>query len=235
LILVEEKTLPHTFLSSIFINFEDYNNRNIEDELYTHELVHVNQKHTLDILFIEFLKVIFWFNPLLIFYKKAIQLNHEFLADEEIVKTYNNVPFYQNLLLQKGSGNKTIYLASNMNYSVTKKRLIMMTKSTSQKIAVLKKIAIIPILAGLIYFFCVEVVAQEKIINVNSQEKNTEITNKDKRARGILHYYLKSRKLTSMSATVFNNMWVQTAPKCSCGKDGILYICLDINCVNYSK
>lgn len=180
LILVEEKTLPHTFLNSIFINFEDYNNRNIEDELYTHELVHVTQKHTLDILFIEFLKVVFWFNPIFIFYKKAIQLNHEFLADEEIVKTYNNVLFYQNLLLQKGSGNQTIYLASNLNYLVTKKRLIMMTKSTSQKIAVLKKIAIIPILACLIYFFCVEVVAQEKIINTNLGEKISEITDKDK-------------------------------------------------------
>ena len=65
LVLVEEKTLPHTFLNSIFINFDDYNNRNIEDELYTHELVHVTQKHTLDILFIEFLKVVFWFLSLI--------------------------------------------------------------------------------------------------------------------------------------------------------------------------
>ena len=167
LILVEEETLPHTFLNSIFINFNDYNHRNIEDELYTHELVHVTQKHTLDILFIEFLKIIFWFNPLFIFYKKAIQLNHEFLADEEIVKTYNNVSFYQNLLLQKGSSNQTIYLASNLNYSITKKRLIMMTKSTSKKIALLKKVAVIPILAGLIYFFCIQVVAKEKEISAN--------------------------------------------------------------------
>jgi beta-lactamase regulating signal transducer with metallopeptidase domain len=66
LVLVEEETLPHTFLNSIFVNFEDYNNRNIEDELYSHELVHVTQKHTLDILFIEFLKVVFWFNPIFI-------------------------------------------------------------------------------------------------------------------------------------------------------------------------
>lgn len=180
LILIEEQTLPHTFLNSIFINFNDYNNRNIEDELYTHELVHVTQKHTLDILFIELLKVIFWFNPLFAFYKKAIQLNHEFLADEEIVKTYNNVPFYQNLLLQKGSSNPTIYLASNLNYLITKKRLLMMTKSTSQKIAILKKVAIVPILAGLIYFFCIEIVAQEKISTPNSVTKISEITEKDK-------------------------------------------------------
>lgn len=177
LVLIQEKTLPHTFLNSIFINFDDYNNRNIEDELYSHELVHVNQKHTLDILFIEFLKVIFWFNPLFIFYKKAIQLNHEFLADEEIVKTYNNVPFYQNLLLQKSGNVQTVYLASNLNYSVTKKRLLMMTKSTSQKIALLKKVAVVPILAGLIYFFCIEVVAREQVISLNQDALSAVVVN----------------------------------------------------------
>ena len=180
LVLIDEKTLPHTFLSFVFINFDDYNNRNIEEELYTHELVHVTQKHTLDILFIEFLKVIFWFNPIFIFYKKAIQLNHEFLADDEIVKTYNNITFYQNLLLQKGSDNQAIYLTSNLNYLSTKKRLIMMTKNTSHKIALLKKIAIIPILAGIVYFFCIEVVAQEKVIHTNSQIKTSDLTDKDK-------------------------------------------------------
>ena len=180
LVLVDEKTPPHTFLNYIFINFEDYNNRSIEDELLTHELVHVNQKHSLDILFIEFLKVLFWFNPIFIFYKKAIQLNHEFLADDMIVKTYNNIPFYQNLLLQKVNGNQRIYLASNLNYLVTKKRLIMMTKRTSQKIALLKKIAIVPMLSVLIYFFCIEVVSQQKVININSKNNTSELTDKDK-------------------------------------------------------
>ncbi|MBN8566025.1 MAG: N-acetylmuramoyl-L-alanine amidase [Flavobacteriales bacterium] len=177
LILVEEKTLPYTFLNSIFINIEDFNNRSIEEELYAHELVHVAQKHTLDILFIEFLKVIFWFNPIFIFYKKAIQLNHEFLADEEILKTYNNVSFYQNLLLKKSNNFKNIYLASNLNYSVTKKRLIMMTKHTSQKIAFFKKIAIVPVFFGLIYFFCIDVIAKEKIININYVEKDFDLIN----------------------------------------------------------
>jgi hypothetical protein len=182
--LVDEKIIPHTFLNFIYINFDDYNNRNIEDELYTHELVHVTQKHSLDILFIELLKVIFWFNPIFIFYKKAIQLNHEFLADEEIVKTYNNVPFYQNLILQKSSNIQTIYLASNLNYLVTKKRLIMMTKSTSEKMATIKKIAIVPILSGLIYFFCIEIVAQEKdntqIFKSISTDKTQNLSDNDK-------------------------------------------------------
>ena len=161
LVLVKEKTLPYTFLNTIFINEMDYHNRKIEDELYTHELIHVTQKHTLDILFIETLKVLFWFNPVFIFYKKAIQLNHEFLADEKVVQSYNNVPFYQNLLLAKANANPTYYLASNLNYSVTKKRLIMMTKTTSVTRAVLKKSMLIPVVTALLFLLCTKVVAQE--------------------------------------------------------------------------
>lgn len=168
LIFVEENILPHTFLNYIFINKNDYENRKIEGELFTHELAHVSQKHTLDVLFIEILKTIFWFNPILIFYKKAIQLNHEFLADEKVVKSYNNVPFYQNLLLEKASWNSNFYLASNLNFLVTKKRLIMMTKTTSQSRALLKKLSVSPVLAGLIFISCsqdaTEKQSDEKIV-----------------------------------------------------------------------
>jgi N-acetylmuramoyl-L-alanine amidase len=180
LILLDEKILPHTFLNFIFVNSEDFKNKNIEDELFAHEMVHVTQKHTLDILLIEFLKGLFWFHPLFYLYKKAIQLNHEFLADEEIVTTYNNIPYYQNLLLHKSNGNTTIYLASNLNYLITKKRLLMMTKNTSKKIALLKKVAAIPILAILIYFFCIEIIAQEKPKALNIETEKTIPTDKDK-------------------------------------------------------
>jgi beta-lactamase regulating signal transducer with metallopeptidase domain len=171
LVLLKEKILPHTFLGTIFINETDYHNRKIEAELYTHELIHVTQKHTLDILFIETLKLLFWFNPVFIFYKKAIQLNHEFLADEKVVKSYNNVPFYQNLLLSVANANSSYYLASNLNYSITKKRLIMMTKTTSTSRALLKKAVLIPILSGLVFFVCSKAVAQErKTINATEQQ-----------------------------------------------------------------
>lgn len=165
LVLLEEKTLPHTFLNYIFINETDYCNRKIEAELYTHELIHVNQKHTLDILFIEILKTLFWFNPIFIFYKKAVQLNHEFLADEQVVISHKDVPFYQNLLLTKANENPTFYLASNLNYSVTKKRLIMMTKTISKTKILLYKISLLPLFSALIFFMCTKSVAQVKTSN----------------------------------------------------------------------
>jgi hypothetical protein len=191
LVLLKEKILPHTFLNTIFINETDYHNRKIEAELYTHELIHVTQKHTLDILFIEILKMLFWFNPVFIFYKKAIQLNHEFLADEKVVKSYNNVPFYQNLLLSVSNANSSYYLASNLNYSITKKRLIMMTKTTSTTRSMLKKLVLAPLFTGLVFLVCVKTVAQEKktetqinsTTSVTGMEKyfeNTTFRTKDK-------------------------------------------------------
>lgn len=169
LILVDEKTLPYTFLNAIYINNKDYSNNKIEEELFNHELVHVSQNHTIDILFIEFLITLFWFNPILILYKKAIQLNHEFLADDFIVNEYNDIPFYQNLLLNKGMKLSGNYLASNLNYLVTKKRLIMMTKITSRRMSIIKSIAFLPVFASLFYFFSVNIIAQEKVITIKSK------------------------------------------------------------------
>lgn len=187
-ILVEEATIPHTFLNYIFVNKHDFQNNQIQEELFSHELVHIHQKHSLDVLFIEILKTLFWFNPLFYAYKKAIQLNHEFLADENIVKKYNNVPFYQALLLNS-NGNKPIYLASNLNYLVTKKRLIMMTKSTSKQVGLIKKTLVLPVVLFIFTISCVEekqlseveviettwseaLEIQEKISKNNSQESN---------------------------------------------------------------
>ena len=177
LVLLKEEALPHTFLNNIFINETDFNNKKIEAELLSHELTHVTQKHTFDVLFIEILKTIFWFNPIFIFYKKAIQLNHEFLADEKVVTSYDNVPFYQNLLLSKANSIPTYYLTSNLNYSLTKKRLIMMAKTTSKTKAILKKIALIPFILGLVFFLCFKTIAQESnaIIKVQSDTKEKPI------------------------------------------------------------
>src|SRR5690606_39609713 len=62
----------------------EYENNQIDQELFVHEKAHITQKHSLDILFIEALQILFWFNPLIYLYKKAMKLNHEFLADQKV-------------------------------------------------------------------------------------------------------------------------------------------------------
>lgn len=170
LVLVADKILPHTFWNYIFINKKDYENQKIEQELFTHELTHVTQKHTLDVLFLEFLQAVFWINPFFILLKKAVQLNHEFLADETVINQHKNTLQYQHLLLNKAAWKNDYYLASNLNYSLTKKRLKMMTTQSSQTKIWLKKLAVIPLLAGFIFLFAERVEAQE-IIEQKQNEK----------------------------------------------------------------
>ncbi|MDE1206227.1 M56 family metallopeptidase [Tenacibaculum larymnensis] len=160
-VLVDDTISPHTFWNYIFINKEEYYSDKIETELYTHELTHALQKHTLDILLIEFLQIIFWINPTFIFLKKAIKLNHEFLADNEVIITHKNTTEYQYLLLNRAAWNNEYYLASNLNYLLTKKRLLMMTKQSSRTKILLKKLAVIPLLAGFTFLFAEKVEAYE--------------------------------------------------------------------------
>ena len=93
-------------------------------------------------LFIELLQIAFWFIPIFKLYKKAIQLNHEFLADDAVIKSHKNITEYQYVLLNTSAQNNNIYLASNLNYSLTKKRLLMMTTPSSNTKILLKKLLV---------------------------------------------------------------------------------------------
>ena len=182
LVLVDDQILPHTFWNYIFINKNDYENQKIEQELFTHELTHVTQKHTLDVLILELIQIVFWINPFFILLKKAIQLNHEFLADETVINQHKNTFQYQHLLLNKAAWKNEYYLASNLNYSLTKKRLLMMTTQSSQTKILLKKLAVIPLLAGFVFLFAERVEAQE-IIEITEEPIQTiveEVSNESK-------------------------------------------------------
>lgn len=162
MVLVDDAILPHTFWNYIFINKKAYNNSEIEEELFTHELAHVTQRHTLDVLLVEILQILFWFNPLFFILKKAVQLNHEFLADDKVITAHQNISGYQHLLVNKAAWNNNYQLASNLNYSLTKKRLLMMKTSQSKAVILWKKLALLPLAAGLVVLFANRVAAQTK-------------------------------------------------------------------------
>lgn len=154
LVILKDEILPHTFLNNIFISEKDYEEQIAAPELLTHELTHIHQRHTLDILFIELVKTLFWFNPLVYLYKRAIQMNHEFLADENVVSKHPDVPAYQQLLLKKAIPSPVYALASTINFNVTKKRFIMMTKTTTKTRAALLQFAVLPVIATLMLLSC---------------------------------------------------------------------------------
>ena len=173
LILLQEPTVPHTFFNNIFLSKQDYLNNTIEDDLYSHELIHVNQRHTLDILFVEALKIVFWFNPLLYLYKSAIQLNHEFLADDGVLKTSDSIS-YQMLLLQKIASGRNLSLASQLTFKLTRKRFNMMNKKSKKHLIALKKMMLLPSITFLIILLCFESSAK-----IKPSIQQTSITLKD--------------------------------------------------------
>lgn len=131
-VLLNENVIPHSFINTVFLNKKEFKSGKIPEEVLNHEFTHIRQKHSLDILFVEVLKIVFWFNPMLYLYKKAIALNHEYLADEAVLSNGTIVKNYQQMLLKTLEISTTYSLASSFNFLLTKRRLQMMTQPKSK-------------------------------------------------------------------------------------------------------
>ncbi|SHF90630.1 Signal transducer regulating beta-lactamase production, contains metallopeptidase domain [Fodinibius roseus] len=143
-VLVAKEVVPHTFWKTIFVNKKQYENKEISEEVMIHELIHAEQNHSLDIIIVEILKTICWFNPVLYFYKKAIQVNHEYIADDKVLSNGADIADYQTLLLKMRTAKSAHYLSTSLNFNITKKRFQMMTLNHSTARSSLKLALIIP-------------------------------------------------------------------------------------------
>ncbi len=149
---LDRKYSPFSYFNYVFLNEESLNDKNIK-EIIDHEKIHINQKHSIDLVLLEFLTIIQWFNPFIWFYKMAIKGIHEYLADAGLIANGLNKTSYQHLLLSHSIGIQINNLTNNFNQSLIKKRFIMMTKNQSKKFARLKFLLAIPIAAILIASF----------------------------------------------------------------------------------
>ncbi len=159
-VLLEKQIAPFSFLNIIYISENYYKDGKIDDRIFLHEEIHVTEKHSLDILFIEFLKAFSWFNPIIYFYKNAMITNHEFLADEEVILKNAGIKNYQELILNEVLKQQNLNLTHQFNFNNTKKRFIMMTK-TNSKFAKAKKYLAIPAFAVLTVVFAEKVYAND--------------------------------------------------------------------------
>lgn len=169
-VLLGNPVTPHTFFNYIFLNKRKFENEEIPQEVLLHEHTHATQKHSIDILFIELLQVIFWFNPLVYMTKKAIKLNHEFLADQAVITKGVDPVSYQQILLAFSSNASSPAMANAINYSSIKKRLTVMKTHTSKRAAWLKTLILLPLLAVLVYGFSTTQKVEK--ISLNSQMQN---------------------------------------------------------------
>ncbi|MFQ3238552.1 MAG: hypothetical protein ACI9NI_000835 [Olleya marilimosa] len=152
-VLMEQIEVPHTFFNFIFLNKNKFENNQIPPEVLLHEQTHAKQKHSLDIIFIELLQVVFWFNPLVYWLKKEVKLNHEFLADQGVINQGTDTKTYQTILLQFSSNQQELALANAINYSSIKKRFTLMKTQTPKRTKWIRSVLLLPLLALLLYSF----------------------------------------------------------------------------------
>lgn len=146
-------------------------------------MVHIEQKHSFDKLFVQIIQSLFWFNPIFYFIKKEITLIHEYLADKKAVKNADTRAFAQMLLASNFSGNvlpaTSPFLSSNL-----KKRLKMLTQKNT-KYSYARRILALPILFGVSFALLVnakniEIKKQNKAIEIAVQElKKDTVKEKD--------------------------------------------------------
>jgi TonB family protein len=169
LVLLDKETTPFSFLNYVFVS------RNLLNEagysrMLAHELEHVRQGHSFDVIVLEILTAFQWFNPFLWLLRRAIRENHEFLADQAVLNLGASRGEYKQLLLNQFIGGQLV-IANNFNYSLIKNRIKMMSKIKSSKFATSKTIIGILVAAALIIAFACEQkesVIAEKDMNVHS-------------------------------------------------------------------
>ena len=145
-----------------------------EDEKTTilnHELIHVRQKHSLDLVFFEILRILFWFNPLVYLYQNRMSTLHEYIADAEAVKNQNKAHYYQNMLAQVFDTKNMSFINTFYNKSLIKKRIIMLSKNKSKQKNAIKYLLVMPLVFGMLLFSsCNDIGAQDDTAIINEAE-----------------------------------------------------------------
>ncbi|MFC3417619.1 M56 family metallopeptidase [Algoriphagus hitonicola] len=167
LILLPENTLPYSFLKYIFVSKDGFESEGLSDAVFEHERVHVVEKHSWDLIFVELLLIPLWFHPGLYWLRHAIRLNHEFIADRSAIQR-TEITDYQYELIRLAQSGTPSALVSTLNYSLTKKRIQMMTKTSKPIHVAWKFLAVVPILGLIYYGFSEKVIAQ-------SDKRNSEV------------------------------------------------------------
>jgi hypothetical protein len=177
-VLLKEYRIPHSFFKYIFVNKYQFEDDQIPEEVKLHEETHAKQWHSLDILLLELLQIVFWFHPLVYILKHHVKLNHEFLADEAVLQQGVATKSYQNILLQFSSNTQDYQLASTINYSSFKKRFTVMKTQTSKTRIWLSTSLVLPILALLFYSFAEREYVEKDQDPLNSIQQELDKANK---------------------------------------------------------
>jgi hypothetical protein len=168
MVSIPESTSAFSFFNTVFLG-KDLNEKQYESIL-RHELVHIKEKHSLDLLFFEMQRIVFWFNPLVYLYQNSMILLQEYTADAKAVAQTDKKGYYQSLLEQVFQTQKISFINTFFNHSFIKKRIIMLQKSKSNQLARLKYVLLIPVVCSMLFYVACSEDNSREVINQSSIE-----------------------------------------------------------------
>ena len=144
-IYTNESHIPFSFLKNIYIPKD-----NLDAMIIKHEMSHVKNYHSVDVILMEIMIAFQWFNPFIRMIKNELKSNHEFIADSEAIKDEDEKSNYMMLLLQQCTADDFSTIANNFSFFINQKRISMITKNQKVKGSVIKVLLTLPVFALLI-------------------------------------------------------------------------------------
>lgn len=171
LIIVPSCVSPFSWGRYIILSEEDY--EKYPDEILTHEMMHLKSHHSIDLLFMECILWLHWFNPAIWLLKRELKDIHEYQADKGALTLGIDATKYQLLLVKKAVGSSLYTLANSFNHSKIKKRITMMLKGKSNNWARLKLLLLVPVGLIVLNAFARPEVNRQLETLVQSKDKET--------------------------------------------------------------
>jgi TonB family protein len=148
-IIIKNSEIAFSFFKSIFIGDKIISQNH--KAIIEHELVHIRQGHSYDLIFFELMRIVAWFNPLVYVYQNRISEVHEYIADAEVAKTHKKEQ-YQLLLTQVFKTQYISFINPFFKSSLIKKRIVMLQKSKSKKTLALKYLLVVPAFLAILFY-----------------------------------------------------------------------------------
>ncbi|MEO0571186.1 MAG: M56 family metallopeptidase, partial [Bacteroidota bacterium] len=148
-VVVRESQVAFSFFNQIFLG--DGIPPDKEPQIMAHELVHIRQWHSLDLLFFEVMRIVMWFNPMVYLYQNRMAELQEFIADSKVAKG-NKSAQYQLLLSEAFRTQNLSFVNQFFKESLIKKRIVMLTRTKSKTILQLKYLLLLPIILGMLFY-----------------------------------------------------------------------------------
>ncbi len=147
LLITEGVCQPFSFFKYVFISRDLLQSADFQN-IMRHELAHVKQKHSWDVIALEVIQIIFWLSPCVYLYKNSLRNVHEYLADAAVLRSVSKRQ-YGSLLIQQSQAGKSIAFV-NPFFSQLKKRILMMTRNPSKRRSLVKYALAAPIFFTLV-------------------------------------------------------------------------------------